>query len=208
MAMQIMNRLFPLVGVVLGLGLSILAVSAGESDTSAPAPKTQATQATHPIRVQVPSDVGQVDSGLVDINGRAIGVGCATCHESHSQNPTLERAEDFSEFHTDMKMAHGDQSCFACHDRESRDLLRMADGRTLAFAEAQTLCSQCHGPQARDWANGSHGGMKGYWDLTRGPRERGSCMSCHDSHSPAWPQVIPVFKPKDRFLDSKEGDGH
>jgi hypothetical protein len=61
------------------------------------------------------------------------------------------------------------------------------------------LCGQCHGPQARDYAHGAHGGMTGYWDLSRGPRERNNCIDCHDPHAPAFPKVRPVFAPKDRF---------
>jgi hypothetical protein len=40
--------------------------------------------------------------------------------------------------------------------------------------------------------------MRGYWDLTRGPRERNTCTDCHDVHAPLYPKVRPVFPPRDR----------
>jgi predicted CXXCH cytochrome family protein len=42
--------------------------------------------------------------------------------------------------------------------------------------------------------------MNGYWDLSKGPRERHSCLNCHDPHKPAYPKVMPAPGPKDRFL--------
>ncbi|MBI5610873.1 MAG: hypothetical protein HY902_18485 [Deltaproteobacteria bacterium] len=64
------------------------------------------------------------------------------------------------------------------------------------------LCSQCHGPQARDYQHGAHGGMTGYWDLRRGDRFRNVCVDCHNPHVPAYPQFAPVQRPRDRFLDA------
>ena len=62
-----------------------------------------------------------------------------------------------------------------------------------------TLCSQCHGPQATAFEHGAHGGMNGYWDLTRGPQMKNNCIDCHDPHVPAYPKMIVGFKAKDRF---------
>jgi len=67
-----------------------------------------------------------------------------------------------------------------------------------------TLCSQCHGPQRRDYNMGLHGGMNGYWDLTKGGRTRNTCINCHDPHAPAFPLVMPVLPPKDRISVPKE----
>lgn len=190
---------------------SALATACGGADQAdqidrppAPAAAPQPGATPWPVRVELPADLGEVDSGLRDVNGHPIGVACASCHESHAEAPFAQRVEELKDFHTDLKFAHGDQRCFACHAPEDRSLLRLADDRRIELAEVQTLCSQCHGPQARDWRRGSHGGMRGYWDLSRGPRVRASCVSCHDAHAPAWPQVQPVFKPKDRFLSDVE----
>jgi hypothetical protein len=66
--------------------------------------------------------------------------------------------------------------------------------------DAMTLCAQCHGPQFRDYQNGSHGGMNGHWDLSRGPRLRNHCVDCHDPHVPQVLPVHPAPGPKDRFF--------
>ena len=73
--------------------------------------------------------------------------------------------------------------------------MRLADGRKLPFSEAQLLCAQCHGPQARDYLHGAHGGMNGYWDKARGTRN--TCTDCHDPHAPLYPAWTPVFHPRD-----------
>jgi hypothetical protein len=68
------------------------------------------------------------------------------------------------------------------------------------------LCAQCHGTQKRDYDHGAHGGMRGYWDLKRGPRERNHCVSCHDPHAPKFGTFMPVHPPKDRFLQRGSDD--
>lgn len=157
-----------------------------------------------PVHVQLPSNLGLVPSGVLNLEGEDIGVGCDTCHESHQAEPFAKRSEELTEWHLELTFAHGKQTCFSCHAPEDRTKLKLADGERLPFEDVQRLCAQCHGPQARDWRNGSHGGMRGYWDLTKGPRVRGSCVSCHAAHNPDWPQVMPVFKPRDRFLGGGE----
>ena len=69
------------------------------------------------------------------------------------------------------------------------------------------LCSQCHGLIRTAYDNGAHGGMRGYWDLQRGPRERNNCIACHNPHSPAHPQVIPVAGPKDKRVYRRVHEG-
>jgi hypothetical protein len=75
----------------------------------------------------------------------------------------------------------------------------MADSRPVEFTAVMTLCSQCHGPQRRDYDMGLHGGMTGHWDLAKGGRSRNTCINCHDPHAPAFPLVMPVFPPRDRI---------
>jgi formate-dependent nitrite reductase cytochrome c552 subunit len=66
--------------------------------------------------------------------------------------------------------------------------------------DAMQLCAQCHGPQFRDYTHGSHGGMQGHWDLSRGPRLRNHCVDCHDPHTPQFQPSNPVLPPADRLL--------
>ncbi len=140
----------------------------------------------------------KVATGLIDHHGNAVGVACMTCHAT--KTPNLEAGREGrvpAEFHQKLVYAHGEQSCLSCHNSEDYDALRLADGRKLAFADAQKLCQQCHGPQTRDYLHGSHGGMRGYWDKTKGERTRLTCTDCHDAHAPAYPAWTPVFAPKD-----------
>jgi formate-dependent nitrite reductase cytochrome c552 subunit len=129
-------------------------------------------------------------------SGQPAEVACATCHTTRTPAAT-RRTEDLDEFHQGLIMGHGDLSCLSCHNSENYDTLKLADGTTVGFENAMLLCAQCHGPQSRDYRNGSHGGMNGYWDLSRGPRQRNACTVCHDAHAPAYPQLMPVFPPTD-----------
>ena len=140
----------------------------------------------------------KVSAGVTDYHGQAVGVACMTCHTTRSPNLEAGRAGAVpAEFHQKLVYAHGGQSCLSCHNSQDYDALRLADGRKLAFADAQKLCQQCHGPQTRDYLHGSHGGMTGYWDKTKGTRTRRTCTDCHDPHAPAYPAWMPVFAPKD-----------
>ena len=66
-----------------------------------------------------------------------------------------------------------------------------------------TLCAQCHGPQFRDYQHGAHGGMTGYWDLTKGGRMRNNCIDCHDPHAPKYPTVTPGPRPERPLPDAE-----
>lgn len=193
-----MAKASPLIAAVV-IALT-LACERADDDGPAPAPPASAAGTPWPVEVVLPEGLGKADSGMKDASGQAIEVGCATCHESHAEASYARTAEALTEWHLDLTFEHGALPCFSCHVTEDRSLLKLADGEQIPFAEVQRLCGQCHGPQARDWRRGSHGGMQGYWDRTKGPRKRASCVSCHNAHAPAWPQVEPVFKPKDRFL--------
>lgn len=148
--------------------------------------------------IVAPTTLGVVDSARVDVNGTPIGVACATCH--HPDGTLLGDAGPPERFHTGVELRHGDLSCAHCHDPVDRSKLRLANGESVALLDAMTLCAQCHGPQARDFRHGAHGGMNGYWDTRRAPRERTVCVTCHAPHSPAYEKVTPVHAPQDRFL--------
>lgn len=156
----------------------------------------------HPVEIHRPSSQGVLDTSLRDHGGRPIGVSCKTCHGSQAQGVLLgeDRPKDF---HRGLQVTHGNLTCTACHDQD-HSRLHLADGTKLEFDQTAKLCAQCHGVQYRDYSRGSHGGMTGYWDLQRGPRERNTCTDCHAAHSPAYEKVWPVHPPKDRFLEWKD----
>lgn len=134
---------------------------------------------------------------------RTAGVRCSVCHSIERDGPPATRPDELDEFHTDMKFGHGDLTCNACHHPDDRDLLRLADGQSLAFEDTITLCAQCHGTQMRDYRKAAHGGMSGHWDLKAGPRTRNHCVNCHDPHAPGFPSMIPAPPPRDRLMPEK-----
>lgn len=150
----------------------------------------------HPVVIRQPDGVAMVDSGKKDAQGRPVMVACATCHDTREPNFKNYQGEALKDFHKGLKYQHGDQTCLSCHHPEDYNLLKKADGQMLEFSQSMQLCAQCHGPQYRDYQNGSHGGMTGHWDLKQGPRERNTCTDCHDPHHPKYPLVMPVFPPK------------
>jgi hypothetical protein len=183
-----------------GLASAVIAYS----QMSAVAPSRTAvsqksTLPKHAVLVKAPSGPPGVNTGRVDMHGKPVRVRCTTCHAVMPSNAANRHGSDLDQFHQGLTMAHGNLSCLSCHNPDNYETLRLADGRAVEFADVMTLCAQCHGPQARDYAHGAHGGMTGHWDLTRGPRQRNNCIDCHDPHAPAFPQVRPVFAPKDRF---------
>jgi hypothetical protein len=129
-----------------------------------------------------------------------VAIACATCHSTRPSNARTRSAADLDTFHQGLKVAHGDLACVACHAPPAYDALRRADGERVAYADAMRLCGQCHGPQRRDYDQGAHGGMNGYWDLARGGRTRVDCLHCHDPHAPRFPVLVPARGPNDRFL--------
>ena len=154
----------------------------------------------HPVVINRPTGPPRIATDRVDALGRPVTLSCASCHANRSSNLNTSAGTDLNEFHQSLHFAHGSMKCVSCHQPSDYNSLRLADGRSLAFSEVQTLCAQCHAPQAHDYEHGAHGGMNGYWDLTRGPRQRKGCIDCHDPHAPAFPSMVPTFKSRDRFL--------
>ncbi|MCG8649472.1 MAG: hypothetical protein MI861_06550, partial [Pirellulales bacterium] len=136
-----------------------------------------------------------------DPQGRTGSVACSTCHSVRDPDYSNRAPSDLKQFHQDMPLAHGTIACYSCHNPDDADTLRLADTTVVPYPEVMTLCAQCHGPQAKDYAHGVHGGMTGYWDTSRGPRSRNNCIDCHDPHVPAFPKMRPSFKAHDRFLE-------
>jgi hypothetical protein len=161
----------------------------------------------HPVDVWVAPGTGTVATQIRDHRGEPVRVACSTCHRGPVAPDASARGQPGA-LHGEVKLAHGALSCFSCHDRADRDRLHLADGVTVGFADVVTLCRQCHAMQGRDFDHGAHGGMNGHWDLTRGPRTRNACTTCHAAHAPRYPRFQPVLPPRDRFLHGKREGGH
>ena len=155
------------------------------------------TGTPHPVVVNPGHAAPRVTTDLFTPHGSAVDMACATCHAVKTPNPATTSAAQLKDFHPGMTYAHGSLSCLSCHNAGNYDTLRLANGQAVPFERAVELCAQCHGPQSRDYRNGSHGGMNGFWDLQSGPRRRNTCVDCHVPHAPAYPRVQPVFPPRD-----------
>ena len=159
----------------------------------------------HEVVIDLPTPVMGLTTTMVTKQGEQVEVRCGTCHglmEAQTEADPLRRPEAF---HTDFELVHGTLSCSSCHVRGGdAEHFRLADGRTLDGLEGRTLCGQCHSRQHSDYERGAHGGMNGYWDLTRGGRHRNDCVTCHNPHQPAFPRFNPAPGPRDRFLPSAD----
>ena len=154
-----------------------------------------------------PTALGGLNVSRDDAPASSTSVPCATCHDEAGR-PALARREGHPKaLHADIVFQHGSLKCQSCHDAAHPGSLRLASGETFPLAGYMELCAQCHGPQYRDYTHGSHGGMKGHWDLHRGPRERNGCIACHGAHNPAYPRVLPAPPPRDRFLEAHAPPG-
>lgn len=195
----------PLIGImVAALGVAVLVVGVwiykySFADFDPPSEVTKSALTTEPKygveTVGIPEQPTVLTDALTH-HGVVAEVACATCHTTRTPDVTT-RSGELDEFHQGLVVEHGNLSCLSCHNSENYDTLKLADGTALGFEQTMQLCAQCHGPQSRDYARGSHGGMTGYWDLSRGPRQRNACTVCHDAHAPAYPELLPVFPPKD-----------
>lgn len=193
---------------------------AQRSGSKSPESASEAPPVLHPVWVRpgnaTPTITLTVPGG---VNGsHEVSASCGTCHATRSPDFTNRKPEDLDEFHQGIAFSHSSShhgadanlhntlTCLSCHNPNDYDTLRLADGTTVEYVDVMKLCSQCHGPQTRDFEHGAHGGMTGYWDLTRGPRQRNNCVDCHHPHTPQFPKMKPTFKPRDRFLSPTLSD--
>lgn len=211
-------------GVLVGYAALVLAVACVVvahlligSGSNPPSPKAQIDKENvdpvpplHSVTIRKPAGPPVIQTGLTDPHGKPITIACNTCHAGKTVNSDSRVGDDLKLFHQGLRGNHGKLACVACHNpAEQYASLRLADGKAVPYPEVMQLCAQCHGPQARDYEHGSHGGMNGYWDLSRGPRTRNNCIDCHDPHSPRYPLVMPMRGPNDRFLaPAKKGVNH
>jgi hypothetical protein len=167
-------------------------------------------EARYPVTINTPRVLEGLPVGPLDVSGRPTVVACGTCHEPGEQREFPESAGEVGAPHAGLSIRHGELPCASCHAQSDRSELHLADGTDIPLTDALRLCAQCHGPQYRDYRHGAHGGMRGHWDLSRGPRERNHCVACHDPHAPAFGQFEPVPGPRDRFTGAAapHGDAH
>lgn len=179
-------------------GLAFVGAQKGPAAAAPVAADDQAPK-RHPVTIRPGPATPKLDTGLKDAQGNAITAACSTCHSTATPNTARNSAHDLFQAHRGLQYAHGNLTCLSCHNAKDYDTLHLADGRSVAFPDVMTLCAQCHGTAMRDYLRGSHGGMTGHWDLSRGPRLRNNCVHCHDPHHPKFPLVRPVLPPRDRI---------
>jgi formate-dependent nitrite reductase cytochrome c552 subunit len=163
--------------------------------------------ANHSVQINVPDKLVAIQATPATSSARGERVACPTCHSLRREAPLPRSTTELDEFHSGLELRHGELVCSACHVAGDPTSLHLADGRNIPMQSVMSLCGQCHGPQLRDYRHGAHGGMRGYWDLGRGPRDRNNCVDCHDPHAPQFVGGQPVLPPRDRFLSWK-AEGH
>jgi hypothetical protein len=194
------------------LALLVTVALVGVVALGQPGPRDDTPQAkqraAHPVRIRKPAAAPAVETGTTDPHGHSVTVSCNTCHATRPANTETRVHQKLTQFHQGIAGKHGDLACASCHNpADGYTSLRLANGRPVPFTEVMQLCAQCHGPQYRDYLHGAHGGMTGFWDLTRGPRTRNNCVDCHASHAPRYPMVRPARGPGDVPSDSKTKRG-
>ncbi len=163
--------------------------------------------ATGAVEIHQPPRLTSLATGDVDALGRPLRIACVTCHSLRAATPLPTSTAELDQFHQGLQFAHGALSCGSCHVAGDPRSLHRADGTAVALRDAIVLCRQCHGPQARDYDRGSHGGMTGHWDLSVGGRTRNHCVDCHDPHTPRFQPTWPVLAPRDRGLTLRKPIG-
>ncbi len=146
--------------------------------------------------IHQPAKLTSVESDERDARGQPLRVPCVSCHSLRESQPMPASTETLKEFHRGLQLRHGELACTSCHRAEQPQELHLATGEPLPMVDVVRLCAQCHGPQHRDYRAGAHGGMTGYWDLSRGERTRNNCVDCHDPHAPRYVGAHPVMAPR------------
>lgn len=118
---------------------------------------------------------------------------CFDCHDPDFMEVDTS-VRELGDPHDTMPFNHAGERiwCMDCHDADDHELLRLANGTTLEYAESPQLCGQCHGMQHRDWQAGAHGKRTGNWD---GAKEYMTCTSCHNPHDPVFGHLEPMAPP-------------
>ncbi len=118
------------------------------------------------------------------------------CSDCHALFASLDVTPSNIRQHTGVVMNHGmNGRCYNCHAKTDRNVLVLHDESTVGFSESTRLCAQCHGTVFRDWEHGMHGRTMGSWDRNSADQWRLRCVDCHDPHSPAFPDLVPLPPP-------------
>lgn len=132
---------------------------------------------------------------------------CSECHSDFEHEPTSNRPQGE---HADIlaKFDHGSTIyCMSCHHTQDRESYVDNLGQAMSAASSETLCARCHGPKYRDWNDGAHGRINGFWDDSFGERNRVTCVQCHDPHTPKFPKMVPSPPPiRSRFETVHKSD--
>lgn len=119
------------------------------------------------------------------------------CNECHKDFKTPVRSNNPAGEHTHIKLNHGeDLGCLACHHPNMRESYVDHEGREIAQNQPVLLCAKCHGTIYRDWKEGVHGRMNGFWDIRQGASTKLICIQCHDPHQPAFKALAPMPPPE------------
>lgn len=184
----------------LSLVAALLTVTACNGDPRPQSPDLwtppKAGQKLHSVTIARPPSAGKVRTEIREISGARAGISCATCHGG--TDPLAKREGAKSSGHENIELQHADLRCESCHAKDAPARLHTSSGDAFPLADSMRLCSQCHGPIRKAYDHGAHGGMRGYWDLQRGPRVRNDCITCHSPHHPAYPKVTPAPGPRER----------
>lgn len=178
---------------------------------SAPRNQPPPGEQTAPTVINASPKLTSIESSVKDGLGRDVRVTCVTCHGLRDAGAGFpESAAALEDFHVGLIVQHGTLPCGSCHvsRKGGEPMLHLADGSELPTSETLRLCAQCHGPKYQDYLHGSHGGMNGHWDLSKGPRLRNHCVDCHDPHAPKFQPSRPVLPPKDRFVTPSSSEAH
>lgn len=206
---RLIVRLIPVavLGIVLAAGGAAFVSTHGQHQP--PAVAVARTEPQHAVEIHKPSGPPVFHTGIKDAHGNSVTIACAECHKTREHNPENRLGRPMAFFHQHQKGPHGNLACMSCHNpTDGNASLRLADGTALPYAEVMQLCAQCHGPQYRDYQHGAHGGMTGYWDLSKGGRMRANCIDCHTPHAPKYQPVQPAKGPNDRGSAKEKESGH
>jgi nitrate/TMAO reductase-like tetraheme cytochrome c subunit len=105
-------------------------------------------------------------------------------------------AERIPDAHRNIQPLHPSATgatCSTCHVPAAVERLVLPEGGTVSMDQAYRLCAQCHAPQLRDWAGGTHGKRLEGW---AGRRVVMNCADCHDPHNPALERRTPFPGPQ------------
>ncbi len=187
----------PITWALLALGL-LLTVSCGRRHRYGPpggeprlAPEPKASADRFPVTVPSRLEDLGLSVGTRGLRGEPEQIACRTCHVGIVPSDPDKFRREQAVFHTQIQLEHGTKTCQTCHRPPLFDDFNLADGAPVGPGEVMRLCGQCHARRLVEYRQGAHGGMNGYWDLTRGPRTRNHCLDCHDAHHPAIEQVRP-----------------